>query len=235
MAGPKFQGLADLDSRTKQDSKAKLDDPNHDRYFQVRDGTIINQRFLFLEIAIHGRGVIQAWCCTVTGQLRKFVETHVQCFPTPHVKVRDDLKRFLDSMMSKSGKLRSLIRELRTSYVGDDSAMQTLFFHKIGMTLEMSCIYGKCVLWLNTLLLTTIQKMISQLTSTHCVSGIFQPWKLASERSMRHMIPATKQWPGGKLTSSDRKSFLFQHIFCPVHSNIFSYDTFQSLHVIQRF
>lgn len=42
--------------------------------------------------------------------------------------------------MSKSGKLRSLIRELRTSYVGDDSAMTTLFFHKIiGVTLEMSC------------------------------------------------------------------------------------------------
>jgi hypothetical protein len=43
------------------------------------------------------------------------------------LQVRDDLKRFLDSMMSKSGKLRSLIRELRNSYSKGVAAMQFLF------------------------------------------------------------------------------------------------------------
>lgn len=41
-------------------------------------------------------------------------------------KVRDDLKRFLDSMMSKSGKLRKLVSELFKSYAGDPAAKQRL-------------------------------------------------------------------------------------------------------------
>ena len=39
-------------------------------------------------------------------------------------KVRDDLKRFLDSMMSKSGKLRKLVSELNKHYSGDPAAKQ---------------------------------------------------------------------------------------------------------------
>ena len=42
-------------------------------------------------------------------------------------QVRDDLKRFLESMMSKSGKLRSLARDLRKSYSQDAAAMQPLW------------------------------------------------------------------------------------------------------------
>ena len=56
--------------------------------------------------------------------------SHRQFFHPHHtplsVQVRDDLKRFLDSLMSKSGKLRSLIRELRTSYADDDAAQKSL-------------------------------------------------------------------------------------------------------------
>jgi hypothetical protein len=44
------------------------------------------------------------------------------------MQVRDDLKRFLESMMSKSGKLRSLVRELRSSYSKDVAAQQPLIF-----------------------------------------------------------------------------------------------------------
>ena len=46
-------------------------------------------------------------------------------------QVRDDLKRFLESMMAKSGKLRSLIRELRNSYSKDIAAMQFLFLNSL--------------------------------------------------------------------------------------------------------
>ena len=44
------------------------------------------------------------------------------------MQVRDDLKRFLESMMSKSGKLRSLVRKLRSSYSKDVAAQQPLIF-----------------------------------------------------------------------------------------------------------
>ena len=44
------------------------------------------------------------------------------------MQVRDDLKRFLESMMSKSGKLRSLVRELRSRYSKDVAAQQPLIF-----------------------------------------------------------------------------------------------------------
>ncbi len=37
---------------------------------------------------------------------------------------------------------------------------------------------------------------------------------------MDHMTPAMKQWPGVKLTSSGRKSFVFQDI-CMVPSSMF--------------
>lgn len=47
---------------------------------------------------------------------------------TSSMQVRDDLKRFLESMMSKSGKLRSLVRELRSSYSKDVAAQQPLIF-----------------------------------------------------------------------------------------------------------
>ena len=40
--------------------------------------------------------------------------------------MRDDLKRYMDSLMNKSGKLRSLIRELREKYAGDAAATQFL-------------------------------------------------------------------------------------------------------------
>ena len=47
------------------------------------------------------------------------------------LQVRDDLKRFLESMMAKSGKLRSLIRELRKGYSKDVAAMTLLSFNKV--------------------------------------------------------------------------------------------------------
>lgn len=37
--------------------------------------------------------------------------------------MKDDLKRFMESAMGKSGKLRSLIRDLRKDYSSDEAAM----------------------------------------------------------------------------------------------------------------
>ena len=98
-------------------------------------------------------------------------------------------------------------------------------FKRLWVTVDkcMSYIYrnhmNSGVVCLNALLLpTTVKKLspLNQLPSTHRVSGIFQPWKLASETSMDHMIPAMKRWPGGKLTNSGRKSFLFQDMHAPI-------------------
>jgi hypothetical protein len=60
----------------------------------------------------------------------KFDYSNPATFPTSQVK--DDLGRFLESMMSKSGKLRSLIRELRSKYSSDSAATQPLILCSSG-------------------------------------------------------------------------------------------------------
>ena len=85
------------------------------------------------------------------------VDLCIDWFPTFYIhQVRDDLKRFLDSMMSKSGKLRALVKELGDKYSKDSAAGQPLhwfrksYMHKYhAMKLERNgLLYG--------LLLTTI-------------------------------------------------------------------------------
>ena len=56
------------------------------------------------------------------------VSLRIKCFSLPCVPARrkDKFKKFLDSMMSKTGKLRALVKDLKTKYADDDGAKSTL-------------------------------------------------------------------------------------------------------------
>lgn len=138
--------------------------------------------------------------------------------------MRDDLKRFLESMMAKSGKLRALIRELRTAYSGDVAATQFLFWV---MKVDIPGYYdvnhnGQYQLIRNILYEIKPNSFINSRTlwmkivvcqPPWMIQGASRPWRRPFGKLTQHMTPATKLGPGARLTSFALLSCSYEFIF----------------------
>lgn len=93
--------------------------------WSVHAGLVLNKcctEVFFLWFDLQNEHVLKLWSWILGGS-QLHLQRAIVMYPC---KVRDDLKRFLDSMMSKSGKLRKLVSELNKHYSGDPAAKQWL-------------------------------------------------------------------------------------------------------------
>lgn len=111
----KFTGWGALENRDQKEKTTKLEDPKHDKYAQ--------DRVLWS---------LQDACFVYSPFENMFHTSYSLLFPwviSTALQTKCALKKTLDAMISKSGKLRSLARDLSTNY-SDESAKGCLFWSK---------------------------------------------------------------------------------------------------------
>ena len=159
-------------------------------------------------------GVIQVY---IAWSIKKVCwNTHVQCFP---------LSMWRFGMIWNDSWIRWCRNRANFDRSFENCAHRMLVmsqpwrlssFKQLGLLKIKYIIYTgmqQCVVWLFTPCFPPYKKNTGQ--STHRVSGIFQPWKLASEKSMRHMIPATKAMARGEADKFRSEKFPVPICFVP--------------------